>query len=197
MSDTTDSLDSQKHNHRRILEENFDLLLENQEVILSHPHFRRVKTPAAGLSLAYISGSGMLPLCVLFSLWRRREFIGVCPLCSGQAYLFFLAGSILSGNNFWWGICGDCGKASESKFVPGPRYFFDYVTPVFEERSRWQDESEPGDPICLESGFSLASGPEMLISLNIGGPPKISRSVEKSRPQLEELISYLKGFSKN
>ena len=107
-----------------LLTENFPLLLANRARILAHPQLGLAWSPSMYLSLAYISGGGMLPLRLLLTAWEQDLMTGKCPHCDGDQpskslHLFCVGGSVLSGANRGWGVCACCHQAADFTFTSG------------------------------------------------------------------------------
>lgn len=105
-----------------LLTENLPLLLANRAKILAHPQLGLAWSPSMYLSLAYISGGGMLPLRLLLTAWEQDLMTGKCPHCDGglpskSLHLFHVGGSVLSGANKGWGVCACCHQASDFTYI--------------------------------------------------------------------------------
>jgi len=107
-----------------ILTENFPLLQANRAKILAHPQLGLAWSPSMYLSLAYISGGGMVPLRLLLTAWEQDLMTGKCPHCDGgqpskSLHLFHVGGSVLSEANKGWGVCACCHQAADFTFTSG------------------------------------------------------------------------------
>ncbi|MBI4402899.1 MAG: hypothetical protein HY537_01985 [Deltaproteobacteria bacterium] len=134
-----------------------NLIIDKKHLILNSPELFYVVTRCASLSLAYIGGSGMIPLGILISLWDKGEFMAECPKCKGVALVFNLGGSVLSGTNKWNGVCPTCMEwvgGGFDKETDG-KNLFERIKPVLEEEQRLGYTPPPDDPITSTGGMRV------------------------------------------
>jgi len=118
------SIQANNRDEQRLIAENFSLLMKNRGSIRSHSQLGKAWSPAMYLSVAYITGGGLVPLGFLFKAWDQGLMTGYCPNCDGDQsakslHLFNVGGSVLSGANSCWGVCSRCQQPSDFTYTAG------------------------------------------------------------------------------
>ena len=184
---------------RALLVQHFALILKHRDFILSRPDLRSIAPLPAGLSLAYIDGSGQIPIGALLNLWARNDFIGRCPACNGSTKIFFAAGSVLSGSNHWWGICETCGAGKQGSFSDEEqrsRPLFDRVRAAIDAREALGRQPNNTD-IYRQSGGMTVDGRYCEVQLESSGSRQsgqVGPDQPPEAPGLEYLIDILQNL---
>lgn len=97
-----------KERDKELFIANYQLFWENRERIFATPELYDAKLSFPALSCAYFGG-GPLSLGILLELWDAGYWTAPCPECGGTCRVTYWCGSPLSGMNYWWGFCLDCG----------------------------------------------------------------------------------------
>lgn len=114
-------------------------LFENRVRIWADAELSAAYSPEMRLTLAYITGGGLLPLGLLLDLWARDEWTTSCEGCQGKVLIHRMGGSPLSGANRFSGVCLGCSEVIESSIRP---FVQSSLEPVIELRQKWNVDED-------------------------------------------------------
>ncbi len=112
--DASEIDDIQRRHRDKLYEEknrflhNFDLMLDNTDVILADPRYRNIIFYGLYISTAWVGRNRPVTIGELLFHYRNGDFI--LPECCGSAYLISGGCSVLSGCNNYEGFCRTCKK---------------------------------------------------------------------------------------
>ncbi|MBF0121271.1 MAG: hypothetical protein HQK79_20750 [Desulfobacterales bacterium] len=146
----------------KLFNDNIDLIITYSEVITSKKEFFYIELPSAYVG-TYISGSAIVPLGLLITLWRDKKFTGQCKIC-GDLFLFIGGGGGLSGAYSAWGICSKCKTIDTPELPSGVRRLTEiqslaskYSNFIKITKSRWEKGlvGEPTDDEVVREKIGL------------------------------------------
>lgn len=112
------------------------LLLANEAQVLSNGNHFFVSAPGwTYCSWPYLTGDGKLFAGYLARGWRTGTLLENCCECSSQVCLLGFAGSPLSDNNSFWGVCLECSSIRRGRSSAG--LFCERMKFVMELRRRF------------------------------------------------------------
>ena len=172
-----------------VLVRHLGLILGNRDRILHSPILAHVLTFAASFSVAYISGSGYLPMGALLELWDEGLMRAPCQKCSKEIYLFQLGGSPLSGACSWWGICADCHQGFSGNGLPAQRSFGKCLPSILRNMKKWHA------PEDLSLGGMTINGKHVSFDTDVEGDGERNAASVPGNAilTLSELIEELHG----
>ena len=100
----------------QILSDHLPLILEHERDILTCADYFFCPLDFAYCSWAWVGSDGPLYLGYLLLGWRDGSLTGVCTACGGIVLVTSFGGSILSGSNWWSGICESCHSKKKGRW---------------------------------------------------------------------------------
>lgn len=146
----------QKMSDVSIITLNFQLILDNMELVLGTKHYRNAKTHNLYAGFAY-GGSHYYSATTLFRAWSEGKLRHPCPNCNGSAYVLYGAGGLSSGMFAVW--CHECRGLHTVKGFFGQHFAdINHVEPYPTDGYRLDETIEelggvlPGDVCGLKEG---------------------------------------------
>lgn len=127
------------------------MLLKSFDQVAASPSSYFCQPACCWASLAYVKGG---PLCLgwLLELHLLGKLRGTCSTCLGDLFITQLGGSVLSGTNFYSGVCLKCEQPSTVRNSAG---FNDKVLALLKLRK--------SRPVPTAPAFTLAELIEQII----------------------------------
>lgn len=130
--------EEEREDAQRLFRENLSLVLSYQQDIISCSEYFFCPLPIAWCSVLFIAGSGPLCLGYLLLGWSNGTLTEQCVACGGTVLITCFGGSMLSGSNWCFGLCRDCGQSQKSHSAP--TVFKDRVDFVLAARKQFPHE---------------------------------------------------------
>ncbi len=105
------------NNQLPVLLENIELLLAHANEIISTPEWANIRFNEMCFSIAYTSRKRPITLGELLTHWNDGYWKATCPKCNAKGYVYSLAGSPLSGTNYYSMVCPQCHKKYRSSYI--------------------------------------------------------------------------------
>lgn len=157
------------------------LLRANAARIDSRRDFALCTMRCAFISIAYIGGSGPIPLGLLLKMWEDGMGSGQCPDCGSRTLYVCAGGSPLSGSHSVFGICDPCNKTLRWHWPP---LFIENCMPIARRTRAYLDSFEPPleDPASAQDGITLRDVIRALITISPELAPADCSDLESAAP---------------
>ncbi len=173
--------EAQRMKNMDLFRDNLELILGNSELILKTPEYFYIRHEWMLVGGAYV-GAKYIPLGVLIKLWKKGEWLGECPKCGGETYIYRTGGSPLSGGHYTNAVCTSCNEFIDQKKSSG---FALLLKPAIELCNAFTQKQR-----VLRTRGPVFSWSRGLAGKSMPAPDKVLRDVPQP-VALEVMINHL------